>query len=60
MGLTLGGGKEIYMGPGTHDSDGDCLILPGPLNDGSVKVAICLQVAHMDEFKKYFYEDIPT
>ncbi|XP_021754744.1 spermidine hydroxycinnamoyl transferase-like [Chenopodium quinoa] len=57
-GLDFGWGKEIYMGPGTHDSDGDCLMLPGPVNDGSVQVAICLQVAHMDAFKKYFYEDI--
>ena len=58
-GLDFGWGNEIYMGPGTHDSDGDCLMLPGPLNDGSIKVAICLQVAHMNEVKKYFYEDIP-
>ncbi|XP_056693854.1 spermidine hydroxycinnamoyl transferase-like [Spinacia oleracea] len=55
-GLDFGWGKEIYMGPGTHESDGDCLILPGLVNDGSVKVAICLQLAHMDAFKKYFYE----
>ena len=57
-GLDFGWGKEIHMGPGTHDSDGDFLVLPGPLDDGSVKIALCLQVAHIDDFKKYFYEDI--
>ncbi|XP_074319115.1 spermidine hydroxycinnamoyl transferase [Silene latifolia] len=57
-GLDFGWGKEIYMGPGTHDSDGDCLMLPGSTSDGSVKVALCLQVAHMDAFKKHFYEDL--
>jgi len=56
-GLDFGWGKEIHMGPGTHDSDGDFLVLPGPLDDGSVKIALCLQVAHIDDFKKYFYED---
>ncbi|XP_021858544.1 spermidine hydroxycinnamoyl transferase-like [Spinacia oleracea] len=57
-GLDFGWGTEIYMGPGAHDSDGDCIMLPGPMDDGSVKVAICLQLAHMDAFKKYFFEDI--
>ncbi|XP_074297004.1 spermidine hydroxycinnamoyl transferase-like [Silene latifolia] len=57
-GLDFGWGKEVYMGPGTHDYDGDCLILPGSTNDGSVKVALCLQLAHMDAFKKHFYEDV--
>ncbi|KAL2939611.1 Spermidine hydroxycinnamoyl transferase [Bienertia sinuspersici] len=57
-GLDFGWGKEIYMGPGSHDSDGDCLMLPGPEKDGSIKVAICLQVAHINAFKIYFYEDI--
>ena len=57
-GLDFGWGKEVYMGPGIHNSDGDCLMLPGPVNDGSVKIALCLQVAHADDFKKYFYEDI--
>ncbi|PRQ18804.1 putative transferase [Rosa chinensis] len=56
-GLDFGWGKEIYMGPGTHDFDGDSLILPSSDGDGSVVVALCLQVAHMDAFKKHFYED---
>ncbi|XP_027333546.1 spermidine hydroxycinnamoyl transferase [Abrus precatorius] len=57
-GLDFGWGKEVYMGPGTHDFDGDSLLLPGPDGDGSLLVALCLQVAHMDEFKKHFYQDI--
>lgn len=58
MGLILGGGKEVYMGPGTHDFDGDSLLLPGPDGNGSMLVAICLQEVHMDAFKKHFYQDI--
>jgi shikimate O-hydroxycinnamoyltransferase len=57
-GLDFGWGEEIYMGPGTHDFDGDSLLLPSPNGDGSVILAICLQVAHMEAFKKCFYEDI--
>ncbi|XP_057499147.1 spermidine hydroxycinnamoyl transferase-like [Actinidia eriantha] len=58
-GLDFGWGKEVYMGPGTHDFDGDSLILQGPHGgDGSIMVAVCFQVAHMDAFNKFFYEDI--
>lgn len=57
-GLDFGWGKEIYMGPGTHDFDGDSLMLPGPNSDGSVVLALCLQVDHMEKFKEYYYEDI--
>ncbi|WCJ24974.1 HXXXD-type acyl-transferase family protein [Euphorbia peplus] len=57
-GLDFGWGKEIYMGPGTHDFDGDSLLLPSHQGDGSLILAICLQVVHMEAFKKHFYEDI--
>ncbi|TKY54546.1 Spermidine hydroxycinnamoyl transferase [Spatholobus suberectus] len=57
-GVDFGWGKEVYMGPGTHDFDGDSLLLPGPDGDGSLVLALCLQVVHMDAFKKHFYEDI--
>lgn len=57
-GLDFGWGKEIYTGPGTHDFDGDSLMLPDQNKEGSVIIATCLQVAHMEAFKKYFYEDI--
>jgi len=57
-GLDFGWGKEVYMGPGTHDSDGDSLLLPSYDDDGSLLVAICLQEVHMDAFKRHFYQDI--
>ena len=57
-GLDFGWGKEVQMYPGTHEFDGDSVLLPGPDGDGSVFVAICLQVDHMDAFKKHFHEDI--
>ncbi|MCI13401.1 spermidine hydroxycinnamoyl transferase-like [Trifolium medium] len=56
-GLDFGWGKEVYMGPGTHDMDGDSLLLPSHDDDGLL-VAICLQEVHMDEFKRHFYQDI--
>ncbi|KAH6756672.1 spermidine hydroxycinnamoyl transferase [Perilla frutescens var. hirtella] len=57
-GVDFGWGKEIFMAPGTHDCDGDSLILPGCDGDGGLVVALCLQAACMDEFKKFFYENI--
>ncbi|KAI3447302.1 hypothetical protein Pfo_003967 [Paulownia fortunei] len=57
-GLDFGWGEEIFMAPGTHDCDGDSLILPGYDGDGSLVVALCLQAACMEDFKKFFYEDI--
>lgn len=57
-GLDFGWGKEVYMGPGTLDFDGDSLILPDRNEDGSLVLAKCLQVAHMKEFKRHFYGDI--
>ncbi|KAJ0575692.1 putative transferase [Helianthus annuus] len=57
-GADFGWGKEVHMGPGTHDSDGDSLILHGKDGDGSLVVALCLQVRHIEEFKKVFYQDI--
>nr|XP_043621726.1 spermidine hydroxycinnamoyl transferase-like [Erigeron canadensis] len=57
-GTDFGWGKEIHMGPGTHESDGASLILNGQDGDGSLIVPICLQVRHMEDFKKVFYQDI--
>lgn len=37
--LDFGWGKELWMGPGPIDIDGDCIILPGRDGDGSVLVA---------------------
>ncbi|XP_051149199.1 spermidine hydroxycinnamoyl transferase-like [Andrographis paniculata] len=58
-GLDFGWGKEIFMGPGTHDCDGDSLVIPSSDGDGSVTVAVCLQDSCMEDFKKIFYEDLP-
>ncbi|KAL7589178.1 spermidine hydroxycinnamoyl transferase [Lactuca sativa] len=57
-GADFGWGKEIHMGPGTHDSDGDSLILHGKDGDGSLVIALCLQMRHMEDFRKVFYQDI--
>ncbi|KAI5659302.1 hypothetical protein M9H77_28095 [Catharanthus roseus] len=56
--LDFGWGKEVYMSPGTHESDGDCLIIPGHEGDGSLALALCLQDSHIQDFNKFFYEDI--
>lgn len=53
----FGWGKEIYMGPGTDAFHGDAFRIPSSDGNGSVVVALYLQVAHMDAFKKHFYED---
>ncbi|XP_011092043.1 spermidine hydroxycinnamoyl transferase-like [Sesamum indicum] len=58
QGLDFGWGREIFMAPGTHDCDGDSLVLPGYEGDGSLVVALCLQAVCMGDFKKFFYEDI--
>ena len=57
-GIDFGWGKEIYMGSGAHDCDGDSIVLQNPNGDGSLMVLLCLQVAHVDAFKRHFYEDI--
>ncbi|ONI27326.1 hypothetical protein PRUPE_1G080100 [Prunus persica] len=57
-GLDFGWEKEMYMGSGTYDFDGESFLLPSPEGDGSMVLTLCLQVAHMDAFKKHFYEDI--
>ena len=57
-GLDFGWGQEVYMGPGTNDLDGNSLLLPDKTEDGSLILATCQQVVHMEAFKKHFYEDI--
>ncbi|XP_042507430.1 spermidine hydroxycinnamoyl transferase-like [Macadamia integrifolia] len=54
----FGWGKPIHMGPGSLGFDGKSFIVPGRDGDGSFIVALRLQVAHMDDFKKFFYEDM--
>lgn len=57
-GVDFGCGKEIYMGPGSLDCDGDAYLMQSHDSDGSLVLAICLQVAHIKAFQRYFYEDI--
>ncbi|XP_059637687.1 hydroxycinnamoyl-CoA:piscidic acid hydroxycinnamoyltransferase-like [Cornus florida] len=57
-GADFGWGKEIHMGPAAMGYDGKSFILPGHDDDGSFTIPLRLQVAHMDAFRKFFYEDI--
>ncbi|GAA0160925.1 acetyltransferase [Lithospermum erythrorhizon] len=57
-GLDFGWGNEVYMGPITHDFDGDFILFPDHDEDGGLILRACLQTPHMEVFKKVFYEDI--
>ncbi|GMP84175.1 hypothetical protein CsSME_00037798 [Camellia sinensis var. sinensis] len=57
-GVDFGWGKEIYMAPRIIGHDGKAFILPGRDEDGSFLIPLQLQEAHMDAFKKFFYDDI--
>ncbi|XP_010051711.1 spermidine hydroxycinnamoyl transferase [Eucalyptus grandis] len=57
-GLDFGWGREIHMGLGNHDLDADSVVLPGREEAGGLVVAVCLQTAHIEDFKKFFYDDI--
>ncbi|KAI4357058.1 hypothetical protein L6164_001032 [Bauhinia variegata] len=57
-GADFGWGKPLYVGPGCLNEDGKTFIMPSPSGDGSVTVALRLQTAHMETFRKFFYEDI--
>ncbi|PIA36124.1 hypothetical protein AQUCO_03400200v1 [Aquilegia coerulea] len=54
----FGWGKPIFMGPAGLGFDGRAFIIPGSDEDGSFVIAIRLQVTHMDDFEKFFYENI--
>lgn len=58
-GMDFGWGKEIYFGPGKLEIDGDSVILRDcSSGDGSIVVVLCLEVDHVEDFKKHFYKDI--
>ncbi|XP_039155577.1 spermidine hydroxycinnamoyl transferase-like [Eucalyptus grandis] len=57
-GLDFGWGREIHMGLGNHDLDADFVVLPGLEEASGLVVAVCLQTAHIEDFKKFFCEDI--
>ncbi|PIN03521.1 hypothetical protein CDL12_23953 [Handroanthus impetiginosus] len=57
-GVDFGWGKEIFMVPGTNAVEGESMIMPGHDGDGSVVIVLRLQAACVEDFKKFFYEDI--
>ncbi|KAI8565736.1 hypothetical protein RHMOL_Rhmol03G0284300 [Rhododendron molle] len=57
-GIDFGWGKEIHAGPGSVAFDGKTFIMDGPNEDGSLIVALRLQVGHMDTLRELFYKDI--
>ncbi|KAK9275841.1 hypothetical protein L1049_023114 [Liquidambar formosana] len=57
-GTDFGWGKDIQMVLGAIGSEGKCYILPDHNEDGSFVIALRLQVAHMEAFKMFFYNDI--
>ncbi|XAR57413.1 hypothetical protein NMG60_11025545 [Bertholletia excelsa] len=56
-GADFGWGKDVYCGLVNLEYDGKSTIL-GNNEDGSLVIPLRLQVAHIDAFKRHFYEDI--
>ncbi|KAL8161473.1 hypothetical protein V2J09_012962 [Rumex salicifolius] len=56
--LDFGFGDIIEIIPLVRDIDGSTILLPDLNNDGSIIVLLCLQMTHVDEFKKHFYKDM--
>ncbi|KAK7305049.1 hypothetical protein VNO77_42948 [Canavalia gladiata] len=54
----FGWGKPIYVGLAYVCSQDRALILPSPDGDRSVILSMDFQIAHIQLFKKFFYEDI--
>lgn len=54
----FGWGYPDYVGPSILDNDGKAFIMLGPNNDGSIIIVIRLQMKYMEDFKKFFYEDL--
>ncbi|KAF5739019.1 putative Anthranilate N-benzoyltransferase protein [Tripterygium wilfordii] len=52
----FGWGRPIFMGPGGIAYEGLSFILPSPISDGSLSVAISLQSEHMKLFEKFIYD----
>ncbi|GJZ59088.1 shikimate O-hydroxycinnamoyltransferase-like protein [Tanacetum coccineum] len=52
----FGLGRPIYMGPAWIAFEGFCYVLPSPINDGSISIAISLQAEHMKLFSKFLYD----
>jgi shikimate O-hydroxycinnamoyltransferase len=56
--VDFGWGKPVYVGPGILHSDGKMFIIPGPADEGSLVIALCLQTQCMNSFKEIFYQDL--
>ncbi|GAU12649.1 hypothetical protein TSUD_121410 [Trifolium subterraneum] len=54
----FGWGKPIYFGYAGVSPHDRAYILLSPNGDGSVIVSLHFQIAHLELFKKFFYEDI--
>jgi shikimate O-hydroxycinnamoyltransferase len=54
----FGWGKPIYFGLNKLSPHDRALILLSPDGDGSVHVHLHFQIAHLELFNKFFYEDI--
>ncbi|RZC71190.1 hypothetical protein C5167_034648 [Papaver somniferum] len=52
----FGWGRPIFMGPGGIAFEGLAFMLPSPVNDGSLSLAISLQSDHMKRFEKILYD----
>ncbi|KAL8161678.1 hypothetical protein V2J09_013167 [Rumex salicifolius] len=56
-GLDFGWGNEAHMASSPQALEGVASLLPGK-EEGSVLVVMCLQVAHVDKFKDYFFTEL--
>ncbi|XP_044981758.1 hydroxycinnamoyltransferase 1-like [Hordeum vulgare subsp. vulgare] len=52
----FGWGRPVFMGPGGVAFEGLAYILPSVHNDGSLSIAISLQVDHMKNFRKLIFQ----
>lgn len=52
----FGWGKPIFMGPGAIGFPGLAILIPNPIDDGSLSLVISLEPDHMGLFKKYLYD----
>nr|XP_043606615.1 shikimate O-hydroxycinnamoyltransferase-like [Erigeron canadensis] len=52
----FGWGRPVFMGPAWMPIDGLCLVLPSPIDDGSILIVISLQAQHMKLFSQFLYD----
>ncbi|KAI3929224.1 hypothetical protein MKX01_006460 [Papaver californicum] len=52
----FGWGRPIFMGPGGIAFEGLAFMIPSPVNDGSLSLAISLQSDHMKRFEEILYD----